>query len=140
MRRRPSWFFLHTGRKEIPHHGWEDGDTGEGASLTAEQLAKTPVCVHHIVQEHPVTGRKLLFINEGHTIEIQGLQEDEARALRDRLCTHCTQPEFSYRHNWREGDLLMWDNIPTQHLAIFDYELPQRRYMLRTTLRGAELH
>lgn len=79
-------------------------------------------------------------LNEGHTIEIQGLPEDEARLLRDSLCAHCTQPEFSCRHNWREGDLLMWDNIPTQHLAIFDDELPQRRYMLRTTLHGAEFH
>ncbi|MFT5176633.1 MAG: taurine dioxygenase [Gammaproteobacteria bacterium] len=116
----------------------KDGDTG--ASLTPEQLAKTPVCVHHIVQEHPVTGRKLLFINEGHTIEIQGLAEDEQRALREQLCAHCTKPEFTYRHNWREGDLLMWDNVQTQHLAHFDYEQSQPRYMLRTTLRGAEMH
>jgi taurine dioxygenase len=117
-----------------------DGDDSEGARLTPEQLANTPVCVHHIVQQHPVTGRKLLFINEGHTIEIQGLGEGEQRALREKLCAHCTKPEFTYRHNWREGDLLMWDNIPTQHLAHFDYELTQPRYMLRTTLRGAEMH
>jgi len=118
----------------------EDGDSEEGTRLTQEQLAKAPACVHHIVQKHPVTGRKLLFINEGHTVEIQGLAKDEQRALCDKLFAHCIKPEFTYRHNWREGDLLMWDNIPTQHLATFDYALPQRRYMLRTTLRGAELH
>jgi taurine dioxygenase len=71
----------------------EDGD--KDSPLTAEQIAKTPACVHHIVQQHPVTGRKLLFINEGHTVEIQGLAEDEQRELRDKLCAHCTKPQFS---------------------------------------------
>lgn len=107
--------------------------------LTPEQQAKVPVAVHKIVQEHPVTGRKCLFINEGHAVEILGLPEDEGRELLDMLCRHVTSPEFVYRHRWRVGDLLMWDNVATQHIATFDYALPQRRYLHRTTLAGVAL-
>jgi len=113
------------------------GDTG--SVLTEEQLAKTPVATHRIVQKHPVTGRTCLFINEGHAIEILDLQADESAELLRELCDHCTQPEFVYRHRWAVGDLLMWDNLATQHLAICDYALPQRRYLLRTTLEGVPI-
>jgi alpha-ketoglutarate-dependent taurine dioxygenase len=44
-----------------------------------------------------------------------------------------TKPELCYRHQWRLGDLLMWDNSMTQHLAISDYQLPLRRLMHRVT-------
>ncbi len=114
----------------------------DGASedrLTADQQAKVPVAVHKIVQEHPVTGRKCLFVNEGHTVEILDLPEDEGRELLDMLCRHATNPEFVHRHRWRVGDLLMWDNVATQHIAEFDYALPQRRYLHRTTLEGVAL-
>lgn len=114
-----------------------DGDTE--AKLTPEQLAKTPVATHRLVQTHPVTGEKLLFANEGHAFAINELPKAQGAALLQALCDHCTQPRFCYRHSWRVGDVLMWDNIPTQHLAIFDYALPQRRYMHRTTLLGVEL-
>jgi taurine dioxygenase len=53
------------------------------------------------------------------------------------LLAHATDPRFIYRHQWRVGDLLIWDNCSTQHLAIRDYELPQRRLMERTTVRGS---
>tara|TARA_A100001037_G_scaffold302521_1_gene334338 strand:+ start:2782 stop:3651 length:870 start_codon:yes stop_codon:yes gene_type:complete len=111
-----------------------DGD--EGAELSDAHQEKAPPVVHRIVRTHPVTGRKSIYVNEGQTAGILGLPDNEARDLLTELCAHCTKPEFIYRHKWRVGDLLMWDNIPTQHLAICDYELPQRRYLHRTTLRG----
>ena len=114
----------------------------DGASedrLTADQDAKVPATVHKIVQEHPVTGRKCLFANEGHSVEILDLSQDEGRELLDMLCRHATKPEFVHRHRWRVGDLLMWDNVATQHIAEFDYALPQRRYLHRTTLEGVAL-
>jgi alpha-ketoglutarate-dependent taurine dioxygenase len=114
-------------------------DGADNKPLTPEQQAKVPVTVHKIVQNHPVTGRKCLFVNEGHTVEILGLPEDESRELIDMLCRHATKPEFVYRHRWRVGDLLMWDNVSTQHIAAFDYALPQRRYLMRTTLEGVAL-
>ena len=111
-----------------------DGDPD--AALSDTHQKKAPPVVHKVVRTHPVTGRRSIYVNEGQTARILGPPEDEARELLDELCVHCTRPEFVYRHRWRAGDLLMWDNIPTQHLAICDYALPQRRYMHRTTLRG----
>ena len=111
-----------------------DGDPD--AALSDSHREKAPPVVHKVVRTHPVTGRRSIYVNEGQTSRILGLPEDEARDLLHELCAHCTRPEFVYRHRWRAGDLLMWDNIPTQHIAICDYALPQRRYMHRTTLRG----
>ena len=112
-----------------------DGDPD--AALSDAHREKAPPVVHKVVRTHPITGRKSIYVNEGQTSRILGLPDPEARDLLEALCTHCTRPEFIYRHRWRTGDLLMWDNIPTQHIAICDYALPQRRYMHRTTLRGA---
>ena len=111
-----------------------DGDTGAVLSDTHQQ--KAPPVVHKVVRTHPVTGRKSIYVNEGQTAKILGMPEDEGRDLLQELLTHVTKDEFVYRHKWRVGDLLMWDNIPTQHLAICDYELPQRRLLHRTTLKG----
>lgn len=68
---------------------------------------------------------------------LQGLPDDEGAALLARLCAHIVEPEFRYEHEWRAGDLLMWDNVPVQHKANFDYDLPLRRLMHRTTVRGS---
>jgi taurine dioxygenase len=65
------------------------------------------------------------------------MSEAESDALLARLFEHSTRPEFVYRHQWRVGDLLMWDNCSVQHRAVMDYALPQRRRMERTTLRGS---
>ena len=114
-------------------------DGADDNPLTAEQQAKVPVAVHKIVQEHPITGRKCLFVNEGHAVEILDLPEDEGHELLAMLCSHATKPEFVFRHRWQVGDLLMWDNVATQHIAEFDYALPQRRFLHRTTLEGVAL-
>jgi taurine dioxygenase len=101
------------------------------------QLASVPDTEAPIVRTHPVTGRKSLFVNEAHTSRIVGLPEEEGAALLARLCAHIVEPEFRYEHRWRAGDLLMWDNVAVQHKANFDYELPLRRLMHRTTVRGS---
>ena len=111
-----------------------DGD--ESAILSDTHQEKVPPVEHKIVRTHPLTGRKSIYVNEGQTARILDVPQDEGGDLLAELCVQCTKPEFVYRHKWCAGDLVMWDNIPTQHLAICDYALPQRRYMHRTTLRG----
>ena len=101
-----------------------------------EQWKSVPDVEVPIVRTHPVTGRKGLFINEAHTSRIAGLPEEEGAALLAQLCAHIVQPQFRYEHHWRAGDLLMWDNVSVQHKANFDYDLPLRRVMHRTTVRG----
>jgi taurine dioxygenase len=104
--------------------------------LTAAQLAETPDVAHPIVRTHPHTGRKALYITAGECIGIEGMPDDEAVPLIAELDKWCVRPEFLYRHCWRVGDLLMWDNATCMHLAICDYALPERRLMHRTTVIG----
>jgi alpha-ketoglutarate-dependent taurine dioxygenase len=104
--------------------------------LTAAQLAETPDVAHPIVRTHPHTGKKAIYVTAGECIGIEGMPEDEAMALIAELDSHCVRPEFCYRHRWRAGDLVMWDNASAMHLAVCDYALPQRRLMHRTTVIG----
>ena len=104
--------------------------------LTPEQIASVPDSEAPIVRPHPVTGRKGLFLNEAHTSRIAGLPKEEGDALLKQLCAHIIKPEFQYEHHWQAGDLLMWDNAAAQHKANFNYDLPLRRLMHRTTVRG----
>ena len=109
---------------------------GGRSALAGEQLKKVPDVSHPVVRPHPVTGRNALFVNEGFTVAIEGMTRAESDALLTELFRHITRPELLYRHQWRKGDLLMWDNGLTQHLAIRDYEMPLRRLMHRTTVTG----
>jgi len=104
---------------------------------TEEQLKSVPDVEAPIVRTHPVTKRKGLFINEAHTSAIVGLPQAEGDALRNEICQHTIKPEFQYRHRWQAGDLLLWDNCSALHKANFDYDLPLRRLMYRTTVRGS---
>lgn len=107
--------------------------------LSAEQKARTPDVMHPVVCRHEISGRKCLFVNEGFTTHIVGMPAAESSALLDFLFRHLKRPEFMYEHKWEVGDLLMWDNVATQHFAVANYALPQRRRMHRTTVTGTPL-
>ena len=116
-----------------------EGDRMKGSTrktLTPEQKAQNPDHVHPVIRTHPHTGRKCIYVDETYTTGIVGLPDTEARALLAGLLEHCTQPQFYYRHQWRVGDLLVWDNCAVQHKSTFDYALPQRRLLYRTTVKG----
>lgn len=104
--------------------------------LSEEQVKSVPDVEAPVVRTHPVTGRIGLFVNEAHTSHITGVSKEESDRLLAFLFRHIVQPEFIYRHRWRRGDLLIWDNCAVQHKATFDYDLPLRRLMYRTTVRG----
>ncbi len=81
---------------------------------------------HPMVRAHPFTGRKCMFVSEGHTRSIVGIAPENGDPLLAELYAHIKKPEFVYRHKWRAGDMLIWDNCATQHLAITDYgEIPR---------------
>jgi taurine dioxygenase len=119
--------------QSIIHRHQKTLDSGRKKDYNAAVRAD-PEAVHPVVRVHPVTGRKCLYVSEGYTVKIIGLPEDESRDLIAELVAHCTKPEFQYRHNWRAHDLVMWDDCSTQHKATFDYALPLRRRMHRTTV------
>jgi taurine dioxygenase len=95
--------------------------------LTEEQRRNTIEVSHPLVRTHPITGRKLLFVNEAFSDRIEGMPYDESRKLLDELLAHITREEFTTLHRWRAGDFLIWDNCSTQHLATFDYDTIRRR-------------
>jgi taurine dioxygenase len=101
--------------------------------LTDEQAAEVVDVEQPIVRTHPITGRDILFVNESFTRHVVGGPADESRALLDELFAHLQDPAFRYRHSWREGDYVLWDNAATQHLAVFDYDdLPRRLHRCGT--------
>jgi taurine dioxygenase len=104
---------------------------------TQDEIDRNPPVLHPIARTHPHTGRKCLYVMRDDCTGIEGLDEEEAEALICALADHIVKPAFIYRHQWRVGDLLLWDNCTVQHRAIQDYDLPQRRLMHRTTMGGA---
>jgi taurine dioxygenase len=104
---------------------------------TADEIARNPPVTHPIVRTHSRSRRKCLYVMRDDCTGIEGIPAEEAEALIAALADHIVKPQFIYRHQWRPGDVLMWDNCTVQHRAIQDYDLPQRRLMHRTTMGGA---
>jgi taurine dioxygenase len=94
-----------------------------------------PPQLHPVVRIHPVSGRKVLFVNPQFTIAIKDMDERESRMLLDTLFQQALIPEYQFRLHWAPHTIAMWDNRSTQHYAVNDY-YPQRRYMERVTIRG----
>jgi alpha-ketoglutarate-dependent 2,4-dichlorophenoxyacetate dioxygenase len=88
-----------------------------------------------LVRTHPVTGRKSLFL-ASHAGTIVGWPMPEARAFLRDLIEHATQPQFVYAHQWRQHDLVIWDNRQTMHRARRYRETEEVRDMRRTTIAG----
>jgi taurine dioxygenase len=95
-----------------------------------------PPVVHPAVRTHPETGRKALFVNE-RVRNFVGMAPEESAPILDFLNRHAVTPEFVYRHRWNVGDLVLWDNRCTMHIALGDFDMwNQPRHMIRTALLG----
>ena len=117
-------------------HSWELSVAKSGGQATPEEIRDAPPMAHPLVRVHPDSGRKSLFMGE-HASHLQGRPMAEGRARLAALEAHATQDRFLYRHRWRPGDLLMWDNRCLLHRADpnFDAAL-YPRVLHRTCLRG----
>lgn len=89
-------------------------DPASHKALSPEERAALPPVWHDVVQTHPVTGRKALYMNR-NPHEVDGLELEEARELFTSLFEQATQPHLVYRHRWTPGDLIIWDNLATFH-------------------------
>jgi taurine dioxygenase len=96
----------------------------------------TASVVHPLVRTHPESGRKAIYINPIRIEEIIGMETAAALALLDQLLVHATQPRFEYRHKWKVGDVVIWDNRCLLHKANGDYPASQVRYLYRLMLKG----
>jgi taurine dioxygenase len=102
--------------------------------LNLEDRDWTPV-MHPILRTHPETGRKGLYFDPGKIVAVEGLEESESDDLIDELKTYMIQPEGQYRHKWRKGDIVIWDNRCTYHKAAADYPPEEDRIHWRVSIK-----
>ena len=107
-------------------------------TLGDEAKKRLPPAVYHpIVRTHPESGRRAIYINPIRIETIAGMKETDAQLLLYELLQHAIQERFQYRHKWKQGDLVMWDNRCLLHKANGDYDHEtQTRYLYRVMLQG----
>lgn len=119
-----------------------DAIIARSAKLSARQDKGTyidmPAVEHPLVRSHPVTGRRSLFLSPHTMSDVVGLPEADGRALLEELTRHATDERFVYRHQWRQDDVIMWDNRCTMHAVMPYGSANHRRIMHRTTIVGDE--
>lgn len=103
-----------------------------GEELRAAR-AKYPPVEHPVVRVHPVTGKKIIYVNPSFTSHIKGLKRSDSDALLGQLFNLSRTPEFQARLRWQPGTLAVWDNRSTQHYAVGDF-FPQHRKLHRITI------
>lgn len=108
----------------------------EGSAQLADKARFGSIQTHPIIRTHPVTRRKAVYIHPAKAVKIDGMSETETSAFIDALMPHLIKPEFIYRHKWKPGDLVLWDNRSLLHLAYRDYDPRQGRVMHRVLLQG----
>lgn len=96
---------------------------------------KYPCNAHPVIRTHPVTGRKLIFVNSSYTTRIVEVPKEESDAILSFLYDHVKNPNFQVRFRWKPHSIAFWDNRCTQHLATWDY-FPQTRSGFRVTVAG----
>lgn len=105
--------------------------------MTEAERQSLPPVEHPVVRAHPVSGAKALFVT-AHSPRIAGLPAGEGELLLHQLVAHATRPEVTYRHEWKKGDFLVWDNRHTLHRVIPYDPTKHRRRMHRTCVAGRE--
>jgi taurine dioxygenase len=99
--------------------------------LTEAQRTTKPPVSHPIFLKHPITGSKVLYANPGYSMRINELPQKESDGILEFLFQHQLKPEYRYRHQWSEGDVLMWENFGTIHNAVADYGPAEHRLVRR---------
>jgi alpha-ketoglutarate-dependent taurine dioxygenase len=119
-------------------HSWEASRLASGSKPASEaEKRERPPVSHPIVRIHPETGEKALYIGTHAAGGVEGMGLEAGKALLADLLAHATRPEFIYTHQWRAGDLVIWDNRALLHRALANYAMGRHRRVLhRTVVRG----
>ncbi|OZI60797.1 hypothetical protein CAL28_15575 [Bordetella genomosp. 11] len=99
---------------------------------------EVPGPIHPLVRKHPVTGRPALYLGRRRdwpSSYIIGMSNEESERLLDRLWAHATQEKYAWKHVWKIGDLVLWDNRCTMHFRS-EVDPKQARVLYRTVIRG----
>jgi alpha-ketoglutarate-dependent 2,4-dichlorophenoxyacetate dioxygenase len=105
--------------------------------MTPEERAALPPVRWRMSWRNPVLGRRALYI-ASHAYAISGMGDNEAKALLAELTAEATRPELTYRHRWRPGDVIMWDNRATMHRGR-PWPFNEPRVMVRTTIHARDV-
>ena len=119
------------GRRALNHYNYGTtirGDTSKAVEAFAQ-------AVHPVFRTHDETGRKAVYVDRLMTVKVVDMPAAESDELLNAVFDHSEKPEFVYRHVWRVGDLIVWDNRCSSH-ARDDFPTDQRRLLLRTTVKG----
>lgn len=119
------------------HYRYQQRIAKNSSVKPARANSETKDVTHPVIRPHPGTGRKAIFVNEGYTTRIDGLPESESQQVLATLLRHLYSERFVYRHKWRPGDVLLWDNNSTQHNAVPNYKPQDYRLMKRITIKTA---
>ena len=122
---------LHSGMATL-----ERSIAGKSDARPIDRSEIKPPRAHPIVRSPANTEQKAIFVNPHFTVGIKGLGAEESDWILDHLYKIATQPENIYRHQWRPGDVLVWDNRRTMHYAVRDYTEDMPRKLHRCTARG----
>ena len=109
---------------------------GVPQSIVEEMTEHFPLAHHPVIRTHPETGRKALYLGGKLLKYIVGMNKSESTALLDELYGHCQEDRFIYKHKWRQGDVVFWDNRCTMHHAQPYDDKHFTRHMHRTTVQG----
>jgi len=112
------------------------GRQGLNQGITPDPKDRLADVVHPVIRVHPETGRKSVYANPYHAIQILGMPRAESDALLDELFAWCDQKQFQWDQVWQVGDTIMWENRAAWHSGNLDYPLDQLRKFYRTTVRG----
>ena len=113
------------------------GYQGIDRMISEEAKRKTPPILHPLVHTHPVTGRKALYLDSTTTVGIDGMDEASGSVLLGEIYDFVTRPQFVYRHHWKQGDFVIWDNRGAMHRVI-PYDWESGRMMHRTSIASED--
>jgi alpha-ketoglutarate-dependent 2,4-dichlorophenoxyacetate dioxygenase len=117
----------------VEHSIWYSRALAGMTDVSEAERASRPPARHLLVHRHPGSGRKVLYL-ASHASQVVGIPLEEGRALLRELIEFATRPQFAYRHKWRVGDLLVWDNQQTMHRGTPFDDTKYPRDMRRTTV------
>ena len=115
-------------------------DRYSGQSADAQAERKPEPVLQPLVRTNPENGLKALYFHPVKTENIVGMDAPSTQALLNELLEHAIRDEFTYRHQWRKGDMLIWDNRAAMHRAYFDYDPEEYRLLYRVLVRGELPH
>jgi taurine dioxygenase len=107
-----------------------------GQSADAQEEKKPEPVLQPLVRTHPENGTKALYFHPVKAENIVGMGAEESQALLADLLERSVRDDFIYRHKWRKGDMLIWDNRAAMHKAHFDYDPEEYRLLYRVLVRG----